>query len=78
MLYSPVWDLHLVVWTEEAIADGHRQRLTDADEVADVFEAGLVVSGAPMGVPNASLGGLRAIGAISTCPITFNLGSAEG
>ncbi len=52
------------------------KRLTDADEVADAFEAGLVVSGAPMGVPNASLGGLRAIGAISNCPITFNLGPA--
>ncbi len=79
VLYSPVWDLHLVVWTEEAIADGHRQRLTDAaDEVVDAFQAGHVVSGAPDGVPNASLGGLRAIGAISNCPITFNLGSAEG
>jgi len=46
--------------------------------VVGAFQAGHLVSGAPDGVPNASLGGLRAIGAISNCPITFNLGSAEG
>jgi len=74
--YSPVWDLHLVVWTDAAIASGDRHRLTDADEVADAFVDGLVVSGAPDGMPNDSLGGLRAIGAISNCPVTFNLGPA--
>ena len=75
VLYSPVWDIHLVVWTDAAIAAGQRRRLTDADEIADLFEAGLVVSGDPAGTPNASLKGLRAIGAISNCPISINLGA---
>ena len=77
VLYSPVWDIHLVVWTDAAIAAGQRRRLTDADEIADLFEAGLVVSGDPAGTPNASLKGLRAIGAISNCPISINLGPAR-
>jgi len=42
-----------------------------------LFEAGLVVSGDPAGTPNASLGGLRAINAISNCPISINLGPAR-
>ncbi len=64
-----------MVWTDNAISSGERRRLTDADEVADVFNAGLVVSGDPAGTPNPSLGGLRAISAISNCPISINLGS---
>lgn len=78
VLYSPVWDLHLVVWTDAAIAAGLRHRLIDAEEeVVEAFEAGLVVS-APNGVqPNPSLGGLKAINAISNCPISINLGPAR-
>ncbi|MDQ3349262.1 MAG: hypothetical protein M3545_15015 [Acidobacteriota bacterium] len=75
VLYSPMWDIHLVVWTDAAIAAGERRRLTDAEEeIVALFEAGLVVSGDPAGMPNASLGGLRAINAISNCPISINLG----
>ncbi|MBA3641204.1 MAG: hypothetical protein H0W53_18430 [Acidobacteria bacterium] len=69
VLYSPVWDIHLVVWTDAAIAAGLRRRLTDAEEeIVGLFKKGLVVSGEPAGTPNASLGGLRAINAISNCP----------
>ena len=78
VLYSPVWDIHLVVWTDAAIAAGERIRLTDAEkEIVALFKAGLVVSGDPAGTPNASLKGLRAIGAISNCPISINLGPAR-
>lgn len=77
VLYSPVWDIHLLAWTDEAIAAGERRQLIDAeDEIVAALEAGLVVSGEPAGVPNSSLAGLRAIGAISNCPITINLGPA--
>jgi hypothetical protein len=67
--YSPVWDIHLVVWTDAAIAAGKRNRLTSDDEVADAFEDGLIVSGGD-GPRNPSLGGLRAANAISNCPVT--------
>ncbi len=69
--YSPVWDIHLVVWTQAAIDAGKRRLLTDADEIADAFQQGLLVSGTPnSGVSNPSLKGLVALGAISNCPIT--------
>ncbi len=66
--YSPVWDVTPAVWTDGAIDGGQRRRLTDADEVADLFEEGLLASGGE-GRPNAGLEGLRALPAISNCPI---------
>ncbi len=77
VLYSPMWDIHLVVWTDAAIAAGERRRLIAEEEIVPLFTAGLVVSGDPAGTPNASLGGLRAINAISNCPISINLGPAR-
>lgn len=75
VLYSPVWDIHLVVWTDAAIAAGERRLLTDADEIADLFAQGLLISGTPnSGVANSSLQGMVALGAISNCPMTANLG----
>ena len=69
--YSPVWDLHLVVWTQAAINAGKRKLLTDADKVAQDFRDGLLVSGTPnSGVSNPSLKGLVALGAISICPVS--------
>ncbi len=51
---------------------GHRERpedaLTDAEEVADLFEEGIITSGGA-GPRNASLEGLRALPGISNCPI---------
>ncbi|MEO7399023.1 MAG: sigma-70 family RNA polymerase sigma factor [Ilumatobacteraceae bacterium] len=70
--YSPVWDIHLVVWTDAAIADGLRVRLTSDHDVVDALEAGLVVSGGD-GPANPSLGGLRAANAISNCPVTAEI-----
>jgi len=75
--YSPVWDLHLVVWTDAAIAAGLRVRLTSDDGVVEAFETGLVVSGGD-GPPNPSLGGLRAANAISNCPVTAEIRIRHG
>ena len=66
--YSPVWDVTPAVWTDRAIESGQRTRLTDAEEVADLFEEGLLTSGGA-GPRNASLEGLRALPGISNCPI---------
>jgi hypothetical protein len=64
--YTPVWDLHPVVWTPAAIKDGKRVELTSTAQVTKDFKAGLLTS-AGKGPANSSLGGLRAIGFISIC-----------
>jgi len=66
--YTPVWDVTPAVWTEKAIASGQRVRLTDHDDVADLFEDGKLVSGGA-GPANDSLEGLRALPGISNCPV---------
>lgn len=66
--YTPVWDVHPVVWTDAAIAAGQRERLASASEVRNAFDHGLIVSGGN-GPANASLNGLRAANAISNCPV---------
>ncbi len=64
--YTPIWDLHPVVWTPAAIKDGKQVELTSAAQVAKDVKAGLLTS-AGKGPANSSLGGLRAIGFISIC-----------
>jgi hypothetical protein len=64
--YTPVWDLHPVVWTPAAIKAGKRVELTSASQVTKDVKAGLLTS-AGKGPANASLGGLRAIDMISIC-----------
>ena len=66
--YSPVWDVTPALWADRAIESGQRTRLTDAEEVGDLFEEGLITSGGA-GPRNASLEGLRALPGISNCPI---------
>jgi hypothetical protein len=66
--YSPVWDVHAVVWTDAAIAAGRRRLLTSGSDVASAFGNGQIVS--PFAGPaNPSLGGFPAAGFISNCPI---------
>ncbi len=76
--YSPLWDVHPVMWTDEAIAAGKRVRVTtDKREVIapiniiELYADGYVLAGAPEGPRNASLGGLNAAGIIVNCPIVF-------
>lgn len=71
--YSPIWDIHPAVWTDQAIAAGLRHRLTSEDEVADLFAQGQLVSGGT-GPPNSDLNGLRSMPGISMCPIVLQLG----
>ena len=65
--YSPVWDVHPVVWTDAAIAAGKRKLLVSGSDVASAFGNGDIVG--PGTVPNDSLGGFPAAGFISNCPI---------
>lgn len=65
--YSPVWDVHPVVWTQAAIDAGRRKRLVSGSDVASAFGNGFITG--PGNVPNNSLGGFPAAGFISNCPI---------
>jgi hypothetical protein len=82
-LYSPLWDVHPVMWTDEAIATGMRTRVTtDKFEmiapinIIELYADGLLLAGGS-GVRNSSLGGLNAAGPpngagiIVNCPIIF-------
>ena len=66
--YSPVWDVHPVVWTTAAIDSGQRVLLTSGSQVAGAFAHGLI-AGAGTGPANPSLKGLPAANFISNCPI---------
>ena len=76
--YSPLWDAHPVMWSDEAIASGKRTRVTtDKREVIapiniiELYADNFLLPGAPTGPRNASLGGLNAAGIIINCPIVF-------
>ena len=64
--YTPVWDLHPVLWNDDAVMGGKRVELTSAAQVARGVQDGSLTS-AGKGPANASLGGLKAIGFISIC-----------
>ncbi len=58
--YSPLWDVHLSVWSDDAVASGSNTRQTDFDDIQDLAAADLI------GGPAGSWG---AIGAIVNCPV---------
>jgi hypothetical protein len=70
--YSPMWDVTPAKWTPAAVRSGTRHLVTDADDVADLVEDGLLVS-AGAGPRNQSLEGLRALPAVSNCPLVLEL-----
>ena len=65
--YSPVWDVTPAVWTDTAVADGSRSRLTSIDAVHARARSGALTSGGT-GVVNDEVG-LRAAGFVSFCPV---------
>lgn len=67
--YSPLWDVHPVAWTQQAIDDGDRRRLTSHQEAIAAFRQGHLESAAPDGPVDELLGGLRAAGFLVNCPL---------
>jgi hypothetical protein len=59
--YSPLWDVHLAQWTNQAISSGQNLRQTDFGTVQNLAQAGLVTA------PNGAAFG--ASGFIVNCPI---------
>ncbi|MBC8090654.1 MAG: hypothetical protein H7Y15_01680, partial [Pseudonocardia sp.] len=68
--YSPMWDAHVYVWTDEAVAAGERRRVNGLEDLQALRDAGLVVD-APTnaGPANTFVTGLRASGLIINCPV---------
>ena len=70
--YSPLWDFHPAVWTEDAIANGDRALITDLDDVPDLLASGVLESAAG-GPANADFGGLRSAEFVINCPVIAEL-----
>lgn len=68
VFYSPLWDVHPVAWTEQAIDAGERRLLTDHEEIIELAVAGDLVS-AGGGPVNTLLGNVRAADAAVNCPL---------
>ncbi|WP_196891181.1 DUF7482 domain-containing protein [Aureivirga marina] len=68
--YSPLWDAHISKWTDEAIDQGMRRRITSFEDLSDLIEAGWVKSFTPgVGPNNPYVHGLSASNAIINCPV---------
>lgn len=63
--YSPLWDLNLGEWTQEAIDNGYRSRLTEEFAILGMVERGFLTG--PGGTPYGSSG------IIINCPIVQRL-----
>lgn len=61
--YSPLWDINLGVWTQEAIDKGYRSRMTEEFAILGMVEDGYVTG--PDG------GAYGSIGMVVNCPIVF-------
>jgi hypothetical protein len=61
--YSPLWDINLGVWTQEAINNGYRSRLTEEFAILGFVEEGWItgLEGGPYG----------SVGMVVNCPIVF-------
>jgi hypothetical protein len=61
--YSPLWDINLGVWTEEAVNNGYRSRLTEEFAILGFVEQGWITG----------LGGgeYGSVGMVVNCPIVF-------
>lgn len=74
--YSPLWDLHLIMWTASAVGAGQREKLITIAEVTAFAGRGLLVSAMP-GVSNAQLSGLHAVGVVINCPVVATFARAS-
>src|SRR5262245_33176023 len=71
--YGPLWDVHLVDWTQAATNAGLRHLLTSHEDVETLFQSGAIVSDTPDGPENQDpeIRGLHASGVVINCPPMF-------
>ena len=61
--YSPLWDVNLGEWTQEAIDNGYRSRVTEEFQILGLVQQGWITG--PGGAPYGS------IGVVVNCPIVW-------
>jgi hypothetical protein len=61
--YSPLWDINLGEWTQEAVDNGYRSRVTEEFQILGLVQQGWITG--PGGAPYGS------VGIIVNCPIVF-------
>ena len=68
--YSPLWDAHVSMWTDKAIAENKVHRISSIAEQKKLIAEGYLTSAGinPPGPGNAYVGGLRPTQAIINCP----------
>jgi hypothetical protein len=59
--YSPLWDINVAVWTDQAVNAGHRKLLKDGHSVTAASEAG--------DLTNPSGGKVGSLGLLVNCPV---------
>lgn len=70
--YSPMWDAHVVAWTEGAMAAGKVRRVTSLQDLRRLVSAGDIVTlpDAPAGSGNDFVAaGIRPLGVVINCPV---------
>jgi hypothetical protein len=69
--YSPLWDLHVSMWTEAAVGKGKVHRIHSMDEQKSLISEGYLTSASinPPGPGNPYVGGLRPTQGIINCPV---------
>ena len=68
--YSPMWDAHINVWTNAAIAAGKRRRIKSFEDLERLVAEGSVTNApANMGSMNSFVAGLKPTRAIINCPV---------
>lgn len=69
--YSPLWDAHVSMWTDAAVAEGQVRRITSFEDLESLVAEGLVESAMinPAGPGNPFVFGLRPTNAIINCPV---------
>jgi hypothetical protein len=61
--YSPLWDVNLGVWTDEAVENGYRSRVSEEFQILGLVEQGWITG--PAGA------GYGSIGVVVNCPIAW-------
>lgn len=68
--YSAMWDAHVYLWTDAAIAAGQRKRVKDLNQLKALLEAGSVITDpTATGIVNPTIAGLKNNGLIINCPV---------
>jgi hypothetical protein len=67
--YSPLWDAHVVVWTEKAFKDKKVRQIKSFEDLETLTKADLITSANLGGEGNPFLFGLHPLNVIINCPV---------